>query len=132
MQHMVIRTVTYNDIGDLEPLHIRSELKTAEPDWKRLVKRMWNPSKAVKGLSLLAGYAAGDAYSMYAVFEAHTLTRVTAYLTEQTPFLRAVSGKYREVFDLGGLLPVVLASLVVFTMAWCMVRGTALALVGSE
>lgn len=69
---------------------------------------------------------------MYAVFEAHTLTPVTAYLTEQTPFLRAVSGKYREVLELGGLLPVVLASLVVFTLAWCMVRGTALALVGSE
>ena len=69
MQLMVIRTVTYNDIGDLEPLHIRSELKTAEPDWKGLVKGMWT-SKAVKGLSLLAGYAAGEAYSMYAVFEA--------------------------------------------------------------
>lgn len=38
MQHMVVRKVTYNDIGDLEPLHIRSELKTAEPDWKRLVR----------------------------------------------------------------------------------------------
>ena len=31
------------------------------------------------------------------------------------------------VIDLNGLLPVVLASLVVFALAWCTVRGTALA-----
>ena len=31
----------------------------------------------------------------------------------------------REVIDLNGLLPVVLASLVVFALAWCTVRGTA-------
>jgi hypothetical protein len=122
---MVNKAVTYNDIGDLQPLYVRVELKALEPDWKRLVDGMWNPSQHVKGLSLLAGYVAGEAYSIYAVFDAHALTPVTAYLTEQTPFLRAVSGKYREVIDLNGLLPVVLASLVVFALAWCTVRGTA-------
>ena len=124
---MINKAVTHNDIDDLEPLHIRNELKTAESDWKRLVEGIWNPSQHVKGLSLLAGDAAGEAYSIYAVFGAHVLTPVTSYLTEQTPFLRAVSGKYREVIDLNGLLPVVLASLVVFALAWCVVRGTALA-----
>jgi hypothetical protein len=122
---MINKAVTYNDIGDLEPLHVRIELKAVEPDWKRLFEAIWNPSQHVKGLSLLAGYVAGEVYSIYDVFAAHALTPVTAYLTEQTPFLRAVSGKYREVIDLNGLLPVVLASLVVFALAWCTVRGTA-------
>jgi hypothetical protein len=122
---MVNRAVTYNDIGNLEPSRVRIELRAVEPDWRRMVEGMWNPSRQVKGLSLLAGYVAGEAYSIYAVFDAHALTPVTAYLTEQTPFLRAVSGKYREVIDLNGLLPVVLASLLVFALAWCTVRGTA-------
>jgi hypothetical protein len=122
---MVNRAVTYNDIGNLEPSRVRIELRAVEPDWRRMVEGMWNPSRQVKGLSLLAGYVAGEAYSIYAVFDAHALTPVTAYLTEQTPFLRAVSGKYREVIDLKGLLPVVLASLLVFALAWCTVRETA-------
>lgn len=129
---MVNRAATYNDLGELEPPHIRNELKAAEPDWKRLVEKLWNPSKYVRSLSLLAGYAAGEAYSIYAVFGAHALSPVAAYLTERTPYLRAVSGKYHEVLDLSGVLPVLLASLVVFTLAWCMVRGTALALAGPE
>jgi hypothetical protein len=82
----------------------------------------------VRGLSLLAGLAAGEAYSIYAVYATHALTPVTAYLSEQTPYLRAVSGKYHEVFDLSGVLPIVLASLVTFTLAWCIARGAALAL----
>jgi len=132
MAYMVNRAITCDDIGELEPLRIRHELKAAEPHWKCMVEGIWNPSKHVKSLSLLAGYAAGEAYSIYAVFEANGLTPVSAYLTEQTPYLRAVSGKYREVFDLSGLFPILAASVVVFTLAWCAVRGIALALAGSE
>jgi len=126
------RAVTYNEIGELDPLHIRNEMRAAEPDWKRLVEGLWNPSKYVKGLSLLAGYVAGEVYSIYAVFDTQALTPVSAYLTEQVPHLRAVSGKYYEVFDLSGLFPVLVASLVAFTLAWCVVRATALALASSE
>ena len=129
---MVNRAVTYKDIGELKPLPIRNGLAAAKPDWKRVAEGIWNPSRHVKGLSLLAGYAAGEAYSIYVVFGAHALTSVTDYLTEQSPYLRAVSGKYREVFDLGGLIPILAGSLLVFTLAWCVVRGTALALVGWE
>lgn len=117
MQHMVNGAVTYEAIG---------------PGWKRLAEGIWNPSGHVKSLSLFAGYIAGEAYSVYVVFYTHALTPVSAYLTEQTPHLRAVSGKYREVFDLGGLLPLLVASLVAFALAWCVVRGIALALANSE
>jgi hypothetical protein len=125
--------ITYDEIGELEPLHIRSnEMQAMESDWKRLVEGMWNPSRHVKRLSLLAGCVAGEAYSIYVVFDAHALTPVSTYLTEQAPHLLAVSGKYHEVFDLSGLLPVLVASLVAFALAWCVVRGTALALASSE
>ena len=127
MLHMVNRTITYDEIGKLGPLPIQ-ELRAAQPDWKRLVEELWNPSRHVRGLSLLAGLAAGEAYSIYAVYATHALTPVTAYLSEQTPYLRAVSGKYHEVFDLSGVLSIVLASLVTFTLAWCIARGAALAL----
>ncbi|HVB80865.1 MAG TPA: hypothetical protein VNE82_13075 [Candidatus Binataceae bacterium] len=132
MLHMVNRAVTYDEIAKLGPLRIHKELRAAQPDWRRLVEGLWNPSRHVKGLSLLVGLAAGEAYSVYAVCAIHALTPVTAYLAEQTPYLRAVSGKYHELFDLSGVLPVVVVSLVVFAMAWCAVRGIALALAGSE
>jgi hypothetical protein len=129
---MLNQVVPYNELGELEPLPIRNEMRVAEPYWKRLVEGIWNPSRYVKGLSLLAGYVAGEVYSIYAVFDTHSLVPVSAYLTEQVPHLRAISGKYREVFDLSGLLPVLVTSLVAFTLAWCVVRATALALASSE
>ncbi len=129
---MVNRANTYNEPGELAPLHIRNEMPAAESDWKRLAEGIWNPSRHVKDLSLLAGYLAGEAYSIYAVFETHSLMPVSAYLTEQVPHLRAVSGRYREVFDLNGLLPLLVTSLVAFALAWCVVRATALALAGSD
>jgi hypothetical protein len=128
---MVSGAVTYNGIGELEPLNIRNEMHTTAPEWRDLVDKIWNPSRYVKGLSLLAGYVAGEVYSIYAVFDAHSLLPVSAYLTEQMPQLRAVSGKYREVFDLSGLLSVLVTSLVAFTLAWCVVRAIALALASS-
>jgi len=101
---MVNGAFTY-DFGELEPPRIRNEPKTAEPRARPLFEQIWNPANHVKSLSLLAGYATGEAYSIYAVFEVNGLAPVSAYMTEHTPYLRAVSGKYREVFDLGGLLP---------------------------
>lgn len=129
---MVNRVAAYNEIGELEPLHFRHEPRAVEPDWKRLVDGIWNPSRHVKSLSLLAGYVAGEVYSIYAVFSTHALIPVSAYLTEQVPHMQAVSGRYREVFDLGGLLPVLAASLMAFALAWCVVRGTALVFTTSE
>jgi|SRR5277367_3109755 len=129
---MVNRAITYNEIGDLDPLHIADEIKSIAPDWRRMVEGIWNPSRHVKSLSLLAGYVAGEAYSIYAVFETKALTPVSAYLTERVPNLGAVSGKYHEVFHLGGLIPLLLASMVAFAMAWCVIRGTAFALADSD
>ena len=131
---MVNRAITYNynEIGDLEPLHIRNEIKSIVPDWRRLVEGTWNHSRHVKNLCLLAALVAGEASSIYAVLETNALAPVSTYLTEQMPHLRAVTGKYHEVFHLGGLLPVLVTSLVAFALAWCVVRGTAFALAGSE
>ncbi len=94
-----------------------------------MVEGIWNPSKCVQRSSFIAGYAAGEAYSIYVVFGAHALTPVTAYLVGQTPYLRAVSGKYREVLDLDGLFSVLLVSLAVFTLTWGIVRTIAWTLV---
>jgi hypothetical protein len=132
MLRLINKAVTYDEIGKVGPLRIHPELQAAQPDWRCLIEGLWNPSTHVKSLSLLAGLAAGEACSIYAVFATHALTPVTAYLIEQTPYLRGVSGKYHELFDLSGVLPVVLASLVVFALAWCAVRGIALALADSE
>jgi len=129
---MVNRAGIYNEIGGLEPSHIRNEIRASVPDWKRLFEGIWNPSGHVKSLSLLAGYVAGEAYSIYVVFETNTLTPVSAYLTAQLPHLRVSSGKYHEVFHLRGLIPVLAASLIAFALAWCVVRGTAFALATSE
>ncbi|HKN01539.1 MAG TPA: hypothetical protein VJX23_13570 [Candidatus Binataceae bacterium] len=129
---MAGRAIIHNDLDEFGPLRIGGELKVTRSYWKRVVEGVWNPSRLVKGLSLLAGYVAGEAYSIYAVFGAHALTPVTAYLREQTPYLRGVSGKYREVLDLDGLIPVLLVSLVVFAAAWCIVRGVALVLADSR
>ncbi|MGO9607006.1 MAG: hypothetical protein ACLQAT_27050 [Candidatus Binataceae bacterium] len=112
-------------------MNTSNEQKVAASSRNRMVKGIWHPSKYVQGSSLIAGYAAGEAYSIYAVFGAHALTPVTAYLVGQTPYLRAVSGKYREVLDLGGLLSVLLISLTVFTLTWCIVRTIAWTLAGS-
>jgi hypothetical protein len=129
---MVDITVTYSDVGGLEPSHIRNEMKAAESDWGRLAEGIWNSSRQVKSLSLLAGYVAGEVYSIYAVFYTHALIPVSAYLAKQGPHLSVVSGKYHEVFDLSGVLPVLVTSLMTFALAWCVVRGTALALSSSE
>src|SRR5712671_5319754 len=74
--------------------------------------------RRVAGLSLLAAYAAGEAYSIYAVFVAHSLQPVTFYLSEENPFLRAVSGKYVEVFNPDGLIATMLVSMMVFGSIW--------------
>lgn len=72
------------------------------------------------GLSLVAAYAGGEAFSIYAVFVAHSLKPVTFYLSEPNPFLREVSGRYIEVFNPDGLILTVTLSLIVFVAIWCL------------
>jgi hypothetical protein len=81
--------------------------------------------RRIAGLSLVAAYAGGEAFSIYAVFVAHSLKPVTFYLSEQNPFLRAVSGRYVEVFNPDGLILTVTLSLIVCVSIWWLFGGVA-------
>ncbi len=76
--------------------------------------------RRIAGLSLAAAYVIGEAYSIYAVFVAHSLRPVTFYLSEPDSFRRAVSGRYVEVFNLDGLMLTMVMSLIVFISVWCL------------
>jgi hypothetical protein len=89
--------------------------------WQQLL----NPPRGVGRLSLLAGYAAGEACSLYAIFVAHTMNPVSYRMVENDLALRAIYGRYQEVYDLDGLVFTLIASFVVFAMAWFAVRGIA-------
>jgi hypothetical protein len=84
-----------------------------------------NPSAAVGKLSLMAGCVAGETCSVYAIFFAHTMNPVSYRLVENNRKLRAIYGRYQEIYNWNGLLFTLVASLVVFAFAWCVVRGLA-------
>ena len=79
-------------------------------------------SAGAEKLSLFAGLTAGLLYSTVASFVANALTPVTGRLIETDSLRRVVSGHYREVFSLGGVVPTVLASLIVFVLVWFSIR----------
>lgn len=89
--------------------------------WNQLL----NPSRGVGRLSLLAGYVAGEACSLYAIFIAHTMSPVTYRMVENNFDLRAIYGRYQEIYNLDGLALTLIASFAVFAMALCAVRGIA-------
>jgi hypothetical protein len=89
--------------------------------WNQLV----NQPKAVRRSSLIAGYIAGETCSVYAIFIAHTMNPVSYRLVENNLKLRAIYGRYQEIYNWDGLLFTLVASLVVFALAWCVVQGIA-------
>lgn len=89
--------------------------------WHQLL----NPPKGVGRLSLLAGYVAGETCSVYATFIAHTLNPVSYRIVENNLKLRGIYGRYQEIYNFDGLLFTLVASFIVFVMAWCAVRGIA-------
>lgn len=92
--------------------------------WNQLLDSV----KAVRRLSLLAGYVAGETSSIYAIFVIHTMNPVSYRLVEDNFKLRAIYGEYQEVYNWDGLLLTLVASFVVFALAWCAVQGIALAM----
>lgn len=109
----------------LERLTISMKVSFGEVVYRMRYNQLLNPSNTVKRLSLLAGYVAGESYSIYAIFVAHTMRPVTFRLVENNPDLRAIYGRYQEIFHWDGLLFTLSASFVVFALAWCAVRGIA-------
>jgi hypothetical protein len=81
--------------------------------------------KEVRRLSLFAGYVAGETYSVYAIFIAHTMNPISYRLVEDNRTLQAIYGRYQEIFNWDGLLFTLVASLVVFALAWCVVHAIA-------
>jgi hypothetical protein len=79
-------------------------------------------------MSLLAGFAAGEGCSLYAIFVAHMMSPVSYRMVADNLKLRAIYGRYQELYDLDGLIFTLVASCVAFGMAWVAVRGIAWAL----
>jgi hypothetical protein len=81
-----------------------------------------NLSAGSNKLCLLAGLTAGLAYSIFASFIANALTPVTGRLFGADPSGFAVAVHYQEVFSLDGVVPTLLASLIVFVIVWWSTR----------
>jgi hypothetical protein len=78
-------------------------------------------SAGAERLSVLAGLTAGLAYSTFASFVANALTPVSGRLVA-TDSLRITSGHYQEVLSLDGIIPVLIASLLIFVIVWSSTR----------
>jgi hypothetical protein len=89
------------------------------------LSQLLNAPTPVRRLSLIAGYVAGETCSVYAIFIAHTMNPVGYRLVENNLKLRAMYGRYQEIYNWDGLLLTLVASLVVFAVAWCAVRAIA-------
>jgi hypothetical protein len=89
--------------------------------WNQLL----NPPRGVGRLSLLAGYVAGEACSLYAIFIAHAMSPVSYRMVENNFGLRSIYGRNQEIYNLDGLALTLIASFAVFAMALCAVRGIA-------
>lgn len=93
-------------------------------EWNQLL----HTSKGIGKVSLLAGLTAGEGCSLYAIFIARVMRPVSYRMVENDLKLRAIYGRYQELYNLDGLLFTLLASCIVFAIAWSAVRGIAWAL----
>jgi hypothetical protein len=90
-------------------------------EWNRLL----NPPKGVGRISLLIGFAAGEGCSLYAIFVAHVMSPVSYRMVADNLKLRAIYGRYQEIYRPNGLLFTLMTSCLVFAIAWAVVRGIA-------
>src|ERR1700687_183930 len=88
-------------------MSIRPELSTVVLSLDWCIPMTWNQllnePKAVRRSSLIAGYIAGETCSVYAIFIAHTMNPVSYRLVEDNRKLRAIYGRYQEIFNWDGL-----------------------------
>lgn len=90
-------------------------------EWNRLL----NPPKGVGRISLLVGFAAGEGCSLYAILVAHVMSPVSYRMVADNLKLRAIYGRYQEIYRPNGLLFTLMTSCLVFAIAWAVVRGIA-------
>ena len=69
---------------------------------------------------------------LFAIFVAHTMNPISYRIVEDNPQLRAIYGRYQELYSLDGLALTLAASFVVCAMACCAVRGIAWAIAESK
>jgi hypothetical protein len=83
-----------------------------------------NGLHSMKTRSLLIACAAGEAFLLYAILIAHTLTPVTAILNGQHSGGQGTSARYQEIFNWDGLIPTMLGSLLVVAAVWSAIQLT--------
>lgn len=88
----------------------------------RMIK---NESRLAKTWSAFAGLAAGEAFLLYAIVIAHTLSPVTALLSGPSSNIRGAAVRYREIFNWDGLFPTIAGSLFVVAAVWSAFQLTA-------
>jgi hypothetical protein len=93
-----------------------------------ILQSITNGSHSIKTWSRFCACAAGEAFLLYAILFAHTLTPIRAHLIAQNSSHPGAEGRYQEIFNWGGLIPTMLGSLFVVAAVWAALQITARAL----
>ncbi|HTR24365.1 MAG TPA: hypothetical protein VMI10_10300 [Terriglobales bacterium] len=88
--------------------------------------QLLDPFERISGLRLLAALIAGELCSIYATFVAHTIVPVSHRFVENDPGLKALYGRYQEIYNWDGLTFTLMASFAVFVLVWCTLRAIAI------
>jgi hypothetical protein len=110
-----------------DPISIASApLKSGGP--MSLFQPITNGSNSISSWSLLCACGAGEAFLLYAILIAHTLTPVTAILIGPNSGRPGAATRYQEIFNWNGLIPTMLGSLFLAAAVWTALQLIARAL----
>jgi hypothetical protein len=100
-------------------------VKTPGGGLMSILQPIANSSHSMKTWSLLPACAAGEAFLLYAILIAHTLSPVTALLIGHNSGRQSTVHRYQEIFNWDGLIPTMLGSLLVVAVVWSALQLTA-------
>jgi hypothetical protein len=80
--------------------------------------QLLDPFERIRGLRLLTALIAGELCSIYATFVAHLIIPVSYRFVENDPRLKALYGRYQEIYNWDGLTFTLVASFAVFILVW--------------
>lgn len=103
-------------------------VKTSAGALMSIFQPIANGSNSMKTWSLLPASAAGEAFLLYAILIAHTLSPVTALLIGHDSGRQSTLHRYQEIFNWDGLIPTLIGSLLVAAAVWSALQLTARAL----
>jgi hypothetical protein len=89
-----------------------------------------NGPYSMKTWGRLCACAAGEAFLLYAILIAHTLSPVTTHLIGHSSSHPGGTARYQELFNWNGLIPTMVESLFVVAAAWSAFQLTVWALPG--